>query len=298
MPKVSVCIPTFNSGKFIGKAIESVLAQTLRDIEVIVVDNDSSDDTLQIVEKYKKGDPRISLYKNPTNIGMVNNWNKCLSYANSEYVKLLCSDDFISPECLERAVEILDKDEDVGLVTCARQVVDENLVPVKVLKFSCDSRKWQSMEVFKKSFEKLNPIGEPTSVVFRMRWAKRGFDNSFNQLADIEMWLNILQYSDMYSFSEVMCFFRQHNEQCTQKNILDISSVEDVLRLVSKYDKYLLETFGKRFRFKVYFMKCLYVYRRARYGLGLNQVRPMIDNYFGYKKFRIFYPFRKLIKNL
>ena len=73
-PLISVCIPTFNSEKYIIECLQSVLNQTYTEFEIIISDNDSSDDTLNLIESFK--DERIKIFKNEKNIGMGNNFNK------------------------------------------------------------------------------------------------------------------------------------------------------------------------------------------------------------------------------
>jgi glycosyltransferase involved in cell wall biosynthesis len=76
-PKVSVVIPTYNYAHFLDETIQSVLNQTFLDFELIIVDNNSTDNTEEVVKNYLS-DNRVSFYKNDTNIGLVGNWNKCL----------------------------------------------------------------------------------------------------------------------------------------------------------------------------------------------------------------------------
>ena len=92
MPKVSVLIPTYNYARYIGEAIESVLNQTFTDFELIIIDDQSKDNTDEVVAKYLH-DPRVSYHKNPVNLGLVGNFNRALELANGEYIKFLLADD-------------------------------------------------------------------------------------------------------------------------------------------------------------------------------------------------------------
>ena len=122
-PKVSVCIPTYRGGTTIGAAIESVLAQSLSDFEVIIIDDGSPDDTRDIIERYS--DPRLIYLRNALNLGPQGNWNRCLEVAQGEYFKLLPHDDLLHPRCLERQVAVLDTDRDerIALVFSSRDVL-------------------------------------------------------------------------------------------------------------------------------------------------------------------------------
>ena len=95
MAKVTVSIPTYNRARFIGKAVDSVLAQTYKDIEILIIDNASTDDTQKIISSFD--DNRIKYVKNEENIGIIGNWNKCIGLAQGQYLMILGDDDV--PHC-------------------------------------------------------------------------------------------------------------------------------------------------------------------------------------------------------
>lgn len=294
--KVSVCIPTYQHAVFLPTAIESVLRQTFEDFELIVVDNASTDNTEEVVSRYVKSDPRVRYFRNASNLGMVGNWNKCLEYSAGDYVKILCSDDVLAPECLQVAVEALDRLPNVGLVTCGRQVVDENLGFLHVLQFSETAGVWSGEDAIRRSLEKLNPIGEPTAVVFRRRLAARGFNPLVNQLADIEMWLHILQQSDLYFDPRPLCQFRQHPNQCTQENVKSLRVIEEEFAIVEGLENFLRQNYSITFIAKVRFLKALNAWRFLKTGHSREAICSAIDRHYGLIKFRLLYPFRSLIK--
>ena len=115
-PKVSVCIPTFNGASYVGATIDSVLKQNFQDFEIVIVDNCSTDHTEAIVKEHLLLSEKIIFYKNEQNIGMAENFNKCLEYARGEYIKYLCADDLLLPGCLEQMVNGLDAHPEVSLV--------------------------------------------------------------------------------------------------------------------------------------------------------------------------------------
>ena len=107
-PLVSILIPAFNRENFIKDAIESALNQTYKNTEIIIVDNNSSDNTWQTIMYYKSKDPRIKAYRNKKNIGPVLNWQKCISQSSGEYIKFLFSDDYISENYVEESINLFD----------------------------------------------------------------------------------------------------------------------------------------------------------------------------------------------
>src|SRR5690349_2607469 len=123
-PLVSICLPCFNGERFIRETLESVLNQTFKDFEVIIVDDYSTDRTLSVIQAF--ADSRIKVLQNGRNLGMGANWQKVLSCSRGKYVKLLGQDDLLSPECLSRQVTVLEHpaNEKVVLTACKRTVVD------------------------------------------------------------------------------------------------------------------------------------------------------------------------------
>jgi len=115
-PKVSIVIPVYNRQNLVRRAIESALAQTFSEIEVVVVDNCSSDNTWSVVQEYRSHDPRLRCYRNNRNIGCVANWLKCLEISQGQYVKILFSDDWLEVNAIERLIYPLDGRDDTGLV--------------------------------------------------------------------------------------------------------------------------------------------------------------------------------------
>ena len=122
MPKVSIIIPAFNCERFIGEAIDSVLAQTYTDFELIVVDDGSEDQTAQKVKQY--GEKLTYLYQ--PNSGQAKARNLGYAHSNGEYLAFLDADDRWYPQMLEVEVQALDSNPQMGLVYSDVDVIDEN----------------------------------------------------------------------------------------------------------------------------------------------------------------------------
>jgi len=122
-PKVSICIPSYNNGSLIGSAIRSAVDQTFEDIEIIVVDNHSTDDSESVVKSFS--DERIRFSKNSENIGMTRNWNRCISMASGEFICLLCADDMYLSKFVERTVSMLETRSSIGFVHCAYETINK-----------------------------------------------------------------------------------------------------------------------------------------------------------------------------
>lgn len=107
---VSIIIPTYNREKIIWETIECAINQSYKNIEIIIWDNYSTDNTFSIIEKYAKNDNRITLFKNKENLWPVRNWQECINKAKWKYLKILWSDDLISKDFIEETIKLFDKD--------------------------------------------------------------------------------------------------------------------------------------------------------------------------------------------
>ena len=132
-PKVSIGLPVFNGENYLKEAIDSILAQTFTNLELIISDNASTDRTEEICREYAKRDSRIRYYRNATNIGGANNHNKTFHLAKGQYFRLAAHDDVLAPELIEKCVEVLDRDLSVILCNSIDIKIDENGTEIGVV---------------------------------------------------------------------------------------------------------------------------------------------------------------------
>ena len=114
-PLVSILIPVYNRENLVGACIQSALEQTITDIEVIVVDNASTDNTWRICQEYAQQDSRVRIFRNKQNLGPVRSWQRCIEEARGKYGKILFSDDLIHHQYLAKTTPLLDE-HSVGFV--------------------------------------------------------------------------------------------------------------------------------------------------------------------------------------
>jgi glycosyltransferase involved in cell wall biosynthesis len=117
-PLVSVLTPVYNGADYLSECIESVLGQTYGHFEYIIVNNCSSDGTLDIAMSYARRDPRVRVHSNDTFVEVIENHNRAFGLVSSasEYCKVVSADDFLFPECLERMVGLAEGNRSVGIV--------------------------------------------------------------------------------------------------------------------------------------------------------------------------------------
>ena len=123
-PRVSVCVPVYDGEAFVREALDSILAQTFHDYEVIISDNASTDATPEICMEYAARDPRIRYSRNETNIGANPNFNRLVGMAQAPYFKLANADDLCHPDLLARCVSVLDQRSDVVLSYGRTRLID------------------------------------------------------------------------------------------------------------------------------------------------------------------------------
>ena len=211
-PRVSVCIPTYQGAAHLAATIESVLAQRFTDFELVIVNDNSPDETDQIVARFS--DPRIRYLKNAENLGPEGNWNRCLEAARGTFFKLLPQDDLIYPDTLQRQVEILERDttQRIALVFGARNIT--NAEGQTLTRRGCPGAREGAMNAAKlvRRCVRLgtNLIGEPGSVLMRKTLADRvgGFDGSLGYIIDLDYWVRLLAHGDAYYMQRPVASFR------------------------------------------------------------------------------------------
>lgn len=214
-PLVSICLPTYNYAHYLPQVIESCLAQTYQDIELIIVDDASPDDSRQVVESFT--DSRVHFEVNTTRLGLVGNWNKTLSLARGEIIKFIFADDYLANDAIEKFVQAFDAHA-VDLVFCSAQVIDAEGAPLHVHQPYSESCHLPGRAEFKRCLTKGNYIGSPSAVALKTSAVARVGDFSdIGFHADQDMWLRVLLNEDAYFIHEPLVFVRQHEGSETSR---------------------------------------------------------------------------------
>ena len=190
---VSVCLPTYNGAAFIEETLRSIVNQSYQDFELVVVDDGSTDATLDIVQSFS--DPRIQLHRNPERLGIPANWNRCLELAGGEFVCVFHQDDVMLPENLERKVQLLSADETVGFVHSAVETLAEESAPTSFANWIEDTTEdtvWEGLEYFRTLLLNGNRVCAPTVLARRQPLLEQGgFDQDLGFACDYAMWLRL-----------------------------------------------------------------------------------------------------------
>ena len=217
LPLVSVCIPAYNNADYISETIDCILNQTYKNIELVICDDHSTDKTIEVIQSYS--DPRVKLFLNEKNLGMSGNWNNCLNHCTGEFIKLICADDMLTNDALEKEV--------MALINHPSAVMSESDTQFRDLQGNTKG----SYTRYKKSglvdgkviaraglFSR-NLFGAPLNNTFRRSVLEQvhGFDPSFKYILDYDFWVSIACLGDVYIIHEPLNYFRLRSDSNTGK---------------------------------------------------------------------------------
>lgn len=215
-PKVSVVVPSYNSAAFIDSTIESILAQTFRDFELIVSDHSSTDGTWDRLQRFAD-DPRVRLLRTEPGGGAPANWKRVSAEATGEYLKLVCGDDLIAPECLAEQVAPLEADDSVVMVASQRSLIDARdhaLMPGRGLGGFSGTVPGPSA-ARRTVILGTNIFGEPGCVLFRRSAfdSAGGWDDGEPFVIDQATYCNVLMLGRFHAVDQVLASFRISAQQ-------------------------------------------------------------------------------------
>lgn len=243
---VSILIPVYNRAHLVGETIESAVNQTYKRIEIIIVDNCSTDNTWSVLQNYQAKDNRIRIFKNAENVGPVLNWKRCIDEAKGEYAKILFSDDLISANFIEGTIKFFDCNTAFVLskIKVFNDIINESKNGLYVTR-----EKFSVKEYFTNILLK-NTEGFPVSpgcALFRtsdlieslevdiqntlnLNFRKYGAGN------DLLLYLNTARkYSEIKISNSTCSYFRAHADSFTISNNLSIYYYYSILYFTKVY---------------------------------------------------------------
>jgi glycosyltransferase involved in cell wall biosynthesis len=236
-PRISVLLPTYRYARFLPEAIDSILAQDYADFELVIGDDASDDGSADIIRQFAARDPRIRPQIHARNLGMVGNWNWCLQQARGEFIKFVFGDDCLpSPQALRRLLDLLAGEPRAVLAVSARLILDERSTRVDLWNDLGAPGYQDSRDVILRCLQHdRNLIGEPSAVLFRRAAGVRGFDPSFQQMVDQEMWFHLLLQGGLVYTPDPLCAFRRHAAQRSALNRQGSVTSVETMRIVARY---------------------------------------------------------------
>jgi glycosyltransferase involved in cell wall biosynthesis len=204
-PLVSILMTAYNREKYIAEAIESVMASTYQNWELIIVDDGSKDKTVEIAKSYEAKDKRIKVYINEKNLGDYPNRNKAASYANGKYLKYVDADDMIYPYGLEQLVFYMEEFPEAGYGLCSLPQDKERIYPFLLTPGQAYRRHYiEDKWLFHKA---------PLSSIIRKEVfeAVGGFSGK-RMVGDFEMWNILSRNYNVLLMPAGIVWYREHND--------------------------------------------------------------------------------------
>lgn len=212
MPKVSIVLPTYNGQDFIRESIESVISQTFRDWELIIVNDCSTDESISIIEFYAKSDQRIKIINNQSNQKLPKSLNIGFNNSQGEYLTWTSDDNIYLPHAIEKMVEYLDKNNrEVMVCTRINYISEDKKILYKSVPYTneymCYSDCLGACFLYRRDV--LNVIG--------------GYNPDFFLVEDYEYWLRILfKYKNIGFIDEVLYNYRKQSKSLTSTRMKEI----------------------------------------------------------------------------
>jgi len=242
VPKVSVLIPSYNHEKYVAEAIQSVLDQTFQNFEIIITDDGSVDNTVDVIKSFS--DTRIRLFVFEKNQGAVAAYTNCFNNANGLYMANLSSDDAWMPDKLEKQVKILDENLDVAAVFSQAHIVDDDGNhfddkdhPYHQIFHQENRNRFQWLRRF---FYEGNCLCHPSVLARREIYNPLLFDKRYIQLPDFDIWIKICLEHEIFIIQEKLIKFRIRTDE---KNVS--GNRPDSLILFHNETNYILRNYLK-----------------------------------------------------
>lgn len=225
---VSVCVPVYNGERYLRESLDSIINQSYKDLDILVVNDCSTDNSTTIINEYQAVDSRIRLIHNMQNLGLVGNWNRCISEASGSYIKLHFQDDMMCDDTIEKMMALA-VSENVDVVLTEREYIFEHDVKFSLTRLARLSDRFDEITIIEPEFMAAlimyfgidkNFMGEPIlGLVKKEVFTEYGFyDDTFKQIGDFEFWIRLGLNQKLGFIPEKLHSFRLHNDSQSTKN--------------------------------------------------------------------------------
>lgn len=229
-PIVSVCVPVRNEQKYIANTLDTIQKQTHENFEVLIFDNCSTDDTVEICRNYCESDGRFKLFQNQFNVGQIYNFNRCLAPAAGEFVAIRSGNDPMQPDYLKKTLALLRDDPGMGLVYSRNLQIDVNgetlekqYLDASYFETSSDEPVAAAATVMKRFFHPASFFGVyRKSLLDRLQPLRHIFGSDKIFVCEASL------YSSIGCVQEVLSFERRHQRQASLEDIFSEDAVYEL----------------------------------------------------------------------
>ncbi|WP_029905233.1 glycosyltransferase [Prevotella sp. 10(H)] len=218
MPKVSVLMPVYNAGKYLSRAIDSIIHQTFKDWELILINDGSTDDSEEIITRYEEA--RIYYVKNETNLGLIKTLNKGIALCGGEYIARMDADDISHPERLKKQVDFLDKHPDYLMCGTNAAVIDNSGKKTGRIRNLTKNDFLQICLLFTPSFV------HPSMMIRADVLRQNPYEVAYKHVEDYELWCRIAKQGKIANLKDELLEYRWHD---TNVSVLN-NEVQDKLK--------------------------------------------------------------------
>jgi len=238
---VSICIPTYNSALYLSQTLDSIAAQTYKNIEVIISDNASTDETPDIIQLYcdRYG---WTVYRNEVNIGAGNNFNKLIELAHGEHIAIYHADDIYSPTIVEESIKIFQQYPEIGYVGTEANIINEKGIIVgefiRPQKFINTHKIIMNFDDVFEGIIRHIMLVTPSIMVKKEMYKQYGYfliDSKYGAACDYELWLRFASQKNIAILNQKLISYRIHSQQGSELELRKNVKIPDIVAVYEEY---------------------------------------------------------------
>ena len=238
-PKISLIMSVYNGEDYLRDAIESVLNQTFRDFELIVINDCSTDKTPEILKQFEELDKRVKVHTNEVNLRLPSSLNKAISVAQGKYIARMDADDICLPHRLEKQYQFMENHPNVALSSCRFMTLKNGVISSGGCGGKCDHESVKALLLV------TNPILHPGIIAKADAIRSLGYDKNFTCTEDMELWTRFVMAGyDVEIMSDYLMIYRLHDKQITETTLE--KQHREVIAIQKNYYGTLLERMNSK----------------------------------------------------
>lgn len=265
---VTVIIPSYNHGKYINKRIDTILSQTYKNFNILILEDASKDNSRDIIQQYVNHPKVQAVISNEINSGSVfKQWYKGIELVQSKYTWIAESDDFADKFFLEKLVQVLESDDSLGFAYCDSYIVDENENLLEVSSYTQkrnlllgsnwkESMKYDGDDFLKNYLAYHCYVNNASAVLFKTEYLKNLTINlsDFKFAGDWAVYIDISKKSNIYYLNEQLSFYREHHLNASKSGAKDNQLLIEFYRNISScYNFFKEKRINKNYVYKITF---------------------------------------------